>query len=105
MAMEKMSKKNRQGIVKRIVDSGDKAANIVLQICDDARLDEYGCIVFILNGDEFTWTEGEGFRSFPVKEFADLTWMVIQENENIRSLISDFFRVGNKLEKFVNRTK
>jgi hypothetical protein len=104
MAMEKLSKKNRQGIVKRIVDSNDKAANIVLQICDDARLDEYGSIVFILNGDEFTWNEGESFRSFPVKEFADFTWMIIQKNQEIQSLLSDYFHTSKKLEQLTKES-
>lgn len=97
MAMEKLSKKNRQDIIKRIIESGDKAANIILQICDDARLDECGCIVFILNEGEFIWTEDESFKSFPIKEFIDFTWMMIQENEKIRSLLSDHFHIVGKL--------
>lgn len=91
MTMEKMIPEERQKIIETIVDSDDKSAILVLQICSEVYI-EGDYFVFLFrdgsNGKYYRWNPNNGWMNFPIEEFVEFTWNLMNANHEAESVIA-----------------
>ena len=102
MTMEKMKPEERQKIIETIVDSNDKSALIVLQLCNEVYIEgEYFLFIFRdgNNVNYYRWNVNNGWLNFPIEEFVEFTWNLMNSNHEAESIISIQNSSANKNEQ------